>query len=278
MSTPKTKLELDAIAFAQRLSKLSVKDRFKECTILRKSLRKKYTDATMRNYLTAYRRECNELELKLDSRLRVTKKQQGRIQKETSQGVVNHNRTTRFLNDYKKLVAVSKDMLLSEKKHDIAIGLMLLTGRRPSEIMKSASFKLHKRRVGELIFEGQLKTKEIAEDIKPYKIYALGGSAKLCIKALARLRALTVEDKELSTAAIARKYNSSLNIKLPRIVGAYFEDTPSCKDLRKAYASICLHLYQKDNEGMKNAFLCDLLGHSENDIQTANSYSKYYIK
>ena len=278
MSTPKTKLELDAVAFAQRLSKLNNKDRFKECVILKKQLTNKHTAATMRTYLTKYKDACKALGFSLDSRLRVSKVQQRQIEAQTNKSVVEHNRNTRFVSDYKKLIEISKEMLASEKKHDIAIGLMVLTGRRPSEIMKSASFKSHKRRVKELLFKGQLKTKGNVSEDKEYKIYALGGSANLCIKALSRLRALTIEDKEKSTAAITRKYNSSLNIKLPRIVGAYFEDTPSCKDLRKAYASICLHLYQKDNEGMKNAFLCDLLGHSENDIQTANSYSKYYIK
>mgnify|MGYP003654702598 CR=1 FL=1 len=274
----KTQLEADAFDFAQRVSKLSKRESFKECTILRKELRTKYSDATMRNYLTQYRKACKELELSLDSRLRVSKTQQRKVQSKTNKSVVDQNRTTRFIVEYKKLIEISKEMLTSEKKHDIAIGLMILTGRRPSEIMKSASFKLHKRRVKELIFEGQLKTKENPQDLEPYKIYALGNSAKLCIKALAKLRELTISDSELSIPAITRKYNSSLNIKLPRIVGSYFEDTPTCKDLRKAYAAICVHLYQEDSEGMKNAFLCDLLGHGKDDIQTANSYSKYYIK
>ena len=278
MSTPKTKLELEALAFAQRLSELNNKDRLKECVNLKKQLKKSYTAATMRTYLTSYRKACNLLGMRLDSRLRVSKVQQRKVEEVTLKSVVEHNRNTRFIVEYKKLIEISKDMLLSEKKHDIAIGLMLLTGRRPSEIMKSASFKSHKRRVKELLFKGQLKTKGNVSEDKEYKIYALGGSANLCIKALSRLRALTIEDKEKSTAAITRKYNSSLNIKLPRIVGAYFEDTPSCKDLRKAYAAICLHLYQEDSEGMKNAFLCDLLGHLDSDIETANSYSKYYIK
>lgn len=166
--------------------------------------------------------------------------------------------------------------LSSESTWEVAAAIILLTGRRPTEILKSAEFK----QAGpyQLAFTGQLKRRDKGE--VAYPIYCLDRSHRL-IDAFTWFRRIA-SVRELQAAENAT-VDSKLNAIINRAVRAVFpenvlpapfgESQLSAKNLRAAYTNIAYHLFSQPQTSI-SSFAEDFLGH-QNAASAAN-YEDYY--
>jgi integrase len=168
------------------------------------------------------------------------------------------------------------ELLASTDHRELVAGLIAATGRRPSEIYKTAEFK----QVGqfEVMFTGQAKTR--GEERDAYPTYTLVESAKV-IDALARLRRMP-EIKELRRQTLA-EVDSGKNNKMNAAVKQHFsplinpphgEAELSAKNLRASYAAIAIYLFCPWQTST-NLFIKERLGHTSD--ATATAYEDYQI-
>ena len=168
------------------------------------------------------------------------------------------------------------ELLASTDHRELVAGLIAATGRRPSEIYKTAEFK----QVGqfEVMFTGQAKTR--GEERDAYPTYTLVESAKV-VDGLARLRRMP-EIKELRKQTLA-EVDSGKNNKMNAAVKQHFSsliDPPhgetelSAKNLRASYAAIAIYLFCPWTTST-NLFIKERLGHTSD--ATATAYEDYQI-
>jgi integrase len=170
------------------------------------------------------------------------------------------------------VISKAEELLDSKYYTSVALGLMLLTGRRATEILKTAIMEVVDD--DNVLFSGQLKTKDsINAKTKPYTIPVLTNSEKI-VDALSKLRAMN-DFSNISNDAVHSKTNSTLNDACKRSFKGLI-DNPMPKDLRAVYAAICVeevsHRGQSDD-----AFIAQILGHAEEDIVTAQSYKGFEV-
>jgi integrase len=167
------------------------------------------------------------------------------------------------------------DELLQSTDHkELVAALIAATGRRPSEIYKTAEFK----QVGqfEVMFTGQLKTR--GEVREAYPTYTLVESVKV-IDALARLRRMPEIKslKNLTLAEIDSGKNNKMNAAIkehftPLINPPHGEAELSAKNLRASYAAITIYLFCPWTTST-NLFIKERLGHTSD--ATATAYEDY---
>ncbi|MGB1305664.1 protelomerase family protein [Pseudoalteromonas marina] len=227
---------------------------------------KGYAPSTIRSFFTQYRKEIlprykqtsqkygwingtnDESSIKsgvMIRGLRVPIAIQAQIKKKTKEAV-NQNKIALFkgskfegvtINDLHRYIRTSQLLIKSDKWQNVAVGLMALTGRRPTEILKTAIFT----DIGEkyqLHFEGQLKKKQGSKT--DYNITTIVPSDYI-IKGLNRLRKLARQKNWQSMDN--GKVNSSTSKTLATSANNYLVqcleiDQMEIKDLRKAYAEI----------------------------------------
>lgn len=187
------------------------------------------------------------------------------------------------------------DGLLTKKEpnaSDLAIGISIATGRRLTEVMKSADFKAVNKTT--LLFSGQLKTKNrhLFEEITPYEIPCLIDTAIVC-KALKKLRKMTeaevVKFRDVQGQLITRKvgecdfrdyyhnrsikykYSSTMNRSIKILLNDGFF---SFKDCRALYTEITYDHHSKESES-RSAYRHRVLGHSL--IETQIHYECFKI-
>jgi len=172
--------------------------------------------------------------------------------------------------------ATIDNLLDSDDHRELSVGLIAATGRRPSEILKTAQFE----QVGkfEVKFSGQLKAKN---DIREaYSTYTLVESHKV-INALAKLRRMP-EIKGLKSATLA-EIDSGRNNKINSKVKEFFsplinppsgEKELSAKNLRASYAAISIYLFCPWKKST-NQFITERLGHVSD--ATATNYEDYQV-
>ena len=165
--------------------------------------------------------------------------------------------------------------LSSTSTWEVAAAIILLTGRRPTEILKSGDFT----QVGayQLEFSGQLKSRSKETT---YAIYCLVRS-HLLIDAFTRFRRVA-SVRELQ-AAENTAVDSRLNATVNRAVRTVFsedilpaplgEGQLSAKNLRAAYVNMAYHLFGNPETSI-GSFAEDFLGHQ--NAGSAASYEDYY--
>lgn len=151
----------------------------------------------------------------------------------------------------------------------VAIALCLLTGRRSVEILKTAKFTYVSD--DRILFEGQVKKGDL--ECQPYEIPVLYDASEI-IKALEYVRQLT-NFADLSNDAIHSRTNKTMNEAAKKHFGSIIKGV-SVKSLRSAYAEI-VSFWHKPNHISKAKFMAGVLGHSELDKSTAQSYEDFYI-
>jgi hypothetical protein len=109
-----------------------------------------------------------------------------------------------LLDDPDAIVARGAQLLESQRWEDVAVGLAVITGRRLTEILKTAVF--HPMSPYTVQFEGQLKQK--AELLAPYEIPTLV-EADLVIEAAGRLRTL-LPCRDLENTEVERRYGPTV--------------------------------------------------------------------
>lgn len=154
-------------------------------------------------------------------------------------------RDTKFISDPETIVATAKNLINSFEWASIAAGLAALTGRRSSEVIKTASFE-YKTKYS-VMFSGSLKRKSEPIDVV-FEIPTLC-EAELVIAAIAKLREmLGAEIEELSIRQISGRYSRAVSKKcdehfsglVPRRKG---EDNLYSHLFRAVYATIASHWY-----------------------------------
>lgn len=175
---------------------------------------------------------------------------------------------------------------------DLCIGIALATGRRLTEIMKTAEFKEVDNET--LLFSGQLKTKNrhLFEDMKPYKISCMI-KAETVINALKLLRKETSKDNlryrdvfgaEIESnisggdikdyyhnRAIRKRYESTMNIAMRSLMK---NGNFSLKDCRALYTEVTYQDHAAPGES-RSAYRHRVLGHSL--FETQLHYDSYKI-
>ena len=202
---------------------------------------------------------------------KLTRDEQASVKAATRSQVYSDHTNLRPI-DPDELILKACELLKSESYLNLALGLMLLTGRRSTEILKTGEMTMTSE--DSVIFAGQLKTKgsDNAQTL-PYEIPVLTNSQTI-VNALAKLRHLR-DFSNLTNDAVHSRANKSLSEAVKR----YFTDLiPSVKlkDLRSAYATICHDLYCP-NQISQTAYFAMVLGHSKEDLTTAQSYQDFYI-
>lgn len=155
------------------------------------------------------------------------------------------SRNTKFISNPETIVERARKLLESYEWSEIAAGLAVLTGRRSSEVVKTARFE-YKTQYS-VIFSGSLKRRDEVEKCV-FEIPTLC-QAELVINAIANLRGfLGDEIKELSNKQISGRYSRAVSKKcdehfvglVPRRVG---EDNLYTHLFRAVYATIASYWY-----------------------------------
>ena len=185
-------------------------------------------------------------------------------------------RNLETIGDVEAYQTLINGLLESKEWRELAAGLIAATGRRPSEILKTAQFE----QIGkfEVAFSGQLKTK--GEEREAYSTYTLVESANV-IDGLARLRRMP-EIKAVRRQTLAQMdsgKNSTLNSIIREsfdslISPPYGEKQLSAKNLRASYAAIAIYLFCPWKQST-NQFITERLGHTSD--ATATNYEDYQV-
>ncbi|MBW4450832.1 MAG: telomere resolvase [Spirirestis rafaelensis WJT71-NPBG6] len=168
----------------------------------------------------------------------------------------------------------------SAKWREVAIAVMLLTGRRQSEVMSSGIFEYADD--SHVIFEGQLK-RHIDELVAPEKIPVLGNAAKQVVDAIAWLethdkRSLPTERTAKAIQEAAKKSHNrcsryiaeQMDLLTPFVTitnGKAWTFTKDGKTVnkfkghltRQIYAQVCEKLFSDSDNEKKQSFIARIL-------------------
>lgn len=264
--------------FNNRIENLSIK----EAVLLAKKevlvLLDEYSKRTVRTYLTVYRNNLISDNIKVFNALSIPNKVQKSIKKEDNKRISKANKKGKEIKDIDKMIVKAIDLLDSNDVGELTAALCLMTGRRMTEILKTAKFTNSKNSKKVMYFRGQLKTDN--KKMK-YEIYSIENTRDLCKAALRKLRSI-VDTSKMTNYEVSRKYENVVNSACRRLfsrnVGKADIDHCTAHVLRNIYALYCLENYKVDKWQTPNSFLSQILGHEEDDVITANSYQKYYLK
>ncbi len=225
----------------------------------------------------------------------------------------DRNDTTRVIDrlgndqevDPDKYLEMTGKLLESEDPHELAVGLIAATGRRPHEILARAKFTAVAGEGYQVLFEGQGKKRG---DEPAFAIATLF-PAEYIIKKLGQLRrdlGTKALLKEVATefpediAAQNRSIENRRGNSLRRVVQEYFggrdtqkpllnfrndQDQNDCKALRAAYASLATKRDCDRSVGSQMLHYARLLGHfvkekpTDKELQaiaTSIGYADYY--
>ncbi|HEY9652141.1 MAG TPA: protelomerase family protein [Coleofasciculaceae cyanobacterium] len=222
----------------------------------------------------------------------------------TSQGIDRAENPTEI--DPNPYLEVVGKLLASNDPHELAVGLIAVTGRRPHEVIARAKFSPVEGKPYQVVFEGQGKKRgknpvfEIATLYPSAYVSQCLGSLRRSERVASLLKEVRSEfpgDISAQNRAIDSRINGSLN----RVVREYFgdkgqenpvlafrheQDQDNCTALRAAYSVLATERDCKGSVGTKMLYASQLLGHfvkgeKPNDddlrafVRTAK-YSDYY--
>jgi hypothetical protein len=155
----------------------------------------------------------------------------------------------------------------------LSLGIMLLTGRRMSEVLLNGNFDYISNE--QIMFSGQLKTRESpTAKTYPFPIPVLADANKI-IEAVKRLRAM----HGIATIENVKDCNSKAG-EIGKMCRAQYEKLiKDCipKDLRAAYAQICLVYKRNEKRTDYEPYFADILGHATDDLDTSKKYKIFEL-
>lgn len=266
------KIKQQAEEWVKATKGLPKKKQITAAVLLRNDLLARYSKTYTRACLTEFRKASKLAGLNLSNHLRISKLEQGKLNRSYASKLSKAHNDLKRINDPLGMIRKAVAGLYSDNVNVVAICLILVTGRRPIEIIKTARFSRVRGKNDQLKFEGQAKTKGRA--VGSYTIPVLGKAAADCITALKKVRK-EMDCAGLDNDAAKQKYNGRIAYMPTKTFKSHLgRCTPH--DLRKAYAAICTAHYKPQNMST-NAYISSILGHGIEDISTANSYVKYYL-
>ena len=211
-----------------------------------------------------------------------------------------HDRRIRINPDY--AIDMAHKTLLNKKasKKEKAVALIIVTGRRPTEILKTGTLKKHTD--GKVLFDGQLKTRDryMHETLIAYPIPLITSdkcTQAVIIKALKDTQlaysndevtypdilgdtvTTRVRDKKHGKDDIAhnRAVTQWANGTLNAVIRGWFDtDGITCKTLRAMYTEIAyLRLPIAEQKAQsKEAYAASILGYGEHGFGAARNYGQ----
>lgn len=196
-----------------------------------------------------------------------------------------------------KLLNTSLEKELDANKFDLAVAISIATGRRRTEIFKTAVFDVLETTPGNhVLFHGQLKThdRELFGDVKPYPIPCLV-PRDLVVNGLLLLRKIQKKDSvsyldqrgnevtegvldqpltdQYHNEAVGKFYSHAANDRI-----RYLFETPSIefRHSRDMYSEIGYDKFKKDGEG-RSAYRTRVYGHAKGQAETGRAYEKFEI-
>lgn len=149
---------------------------------------------------------------------------------------------------------------------ELAIALMLVTGRRPAEVLSQASSFTALQ--GNMIsFQGRAKTKGAdggIDAVIEFKVPGKASDVERAVMLLEKSDARVALHKQVN-----RKYNTNLKRAITRLTG---NEAAVPYDCRKLFVSYSLARFKKADGTDRNVFLSSILGHSGRDKVSQNSY------
>jgi integrase len=241
------------------------------------ALKAQYTLATVKGYLTFYRSALIDTGLGSHTDLlRLSDEDYAQLKVEYLQQINEDQSHLRPL-DPDTVIQTARSLLSAPRYIQVTAGLMLLTGRRVIEVLKTGVFE-YAGTEGTIHFSGQAKTRN-AEGTRTesYQIPILA-SADTILESWHRLREEKGED-------FAQKPNNKVTTGVSKMltetVRKAFGRDFKPKDLRSAYAQICYHRfcpsYKSDTVYFSEILGHKLIGDESTDLMTAQSYRDFYI-
>lgn len=261
-------------------------------------------ETTQKNYISRYRKAIEEEfernedipEGALDEVFKVVKhipKVTKSVNNEYSTTVRKQVRNLQLIENWKELVKVFNEFLVSDNPRLRLIGLMGVTGRRFYEVCASGDFSLEifeypqshvtVKQKWVIRFIGQAKTKgrEGTMSEETYNIPCLASAKDVC-SAFQWLRN-SPEGKAWSQMS-SRELNARVNNQINRYLRSH-EDVMrlwpkgvklTTKCLRSLYAEISYKVFAPGTMA-KAPYFAQILGHSAEDLNTALSYMDYVL-
>lgn len=251
----------------------------KLCNSELKYLRTNYELSSLRRALTNYQNAVKKSKLSDEQKAIIKKKlvtsfeERELLKKAEVMQVSNDMRNLKPIYEIDKYIDVAITLLTESSYLAQATGLCALTGRRAAEIGATGKFELIEGDTTHVLFSGQLKTKNRV-DIAPYVIPVLCDAEKI----VSTLNA--IREKKPDFINNPEKFHDAASKELNRRVKRFFpfvSDTPlAIKDLRSIYGE--LNFMFKDNRTIaKSKYISSILGHTEDDITTGQSYLDFYV-
>ena len=186
--------------------------------------------------------------------------------------VVKEHSNLKLINNPQRFIDKAVELLSAKSYITRVLAIALLSGRRVAEIGCTAEFTSISKNI--VMFKGQLKTKE--RECKPYQIPLLA-TPKLIIACLKEIR---LDKPQYINNPVLFHSNCSkvLSMVVKKYFGEFVETNITPKDLRAIYATIACARYKKDNRKTPQLYYSEILGHSEDDLNTCNSYFDYCLE
>jgi hypothetical protein len=187
----------------------------------------------------------------------------------------------RTIKDVEKYIEMGVSLIKKPSYIDKILGFCCVTGRRPAEIGCSSDFSFIDS--NHLIFDGQLKTKG-SNSLKSYKIPVLMNINDFLIhwrffreqytKNLIDRNIYKLDD--FFSTQLTEKFHNNYSKDMSMRVKKYFKNFVTgeiqTKNLRPIYATIAVNKFNKNSNKSSQKYIAEILGHSDNDLNTTNSY------
>lgn len=237
---------------------------------------------SLKKYMTHYRNALRELGVDNEvvwANLGLTQHQHKVLKRQYARTLSQEHTNLRPL-DAGKAIGIATGLLDSNKVWDVAVGIMLLTGRRGIEIFQKGSFSKVQGNPYALEFTGQAKTREDeGRGLDTYQIPVLieARNILLCMK---EIRAYVRDQwgrRPLNNEQFSQRTNAPLSGAVKNAFGLDWK----VKDLRSAYAAICHATYCPENVSVV-AYYSKILGHKAQgkdatDLVTPLSYFDFQV-
>lgn len=195
-----------------------------------------------------------------------------KVNKETDAVVVVNSSNVRPIKTTPLDNFINKLDIAKANWKELSVFLALTTGRRMAEI-HGISTKFEYVNSDTVLFTGQLKTKDRSVGSFPYEIHTFCDAERV-VKAWERLSILR---SPLVPEMVNKLLSKALSSELPLSLKAIFEESgiTKYKDMRDIYATRMVEFCPVNM--ITNAFVGRCMGHSEDDLKTANTYQKIRI-
>lgn len=223
----------------------------------------------------------NELKLEVKKFFRLDKEERDQFKLDDKLQINKDHLNLRTIKDVVGYIEMGISLIKSTSYVEKILGFCCLTGRRPAEIGCSADFSPID--ITHLEFSGQLKTRG-TDSLKSYIIPCLMNANEFMIewKKFRKEHTKNLIDKDknklddFSSVQLADKFHNSYSKDMSMRVKKYFRNFVTgeiqTKNLRAIYGCIAMSKFNKNTNKSNQRYLAEILGHNDNDLNTANSY------